>query len=297
MKINSSIKVLLIVFLLVACVPATNPAEIATPSETSTPTPSVYGLLFSPDGMMRIQSHDWKTYEIIADDGKILWSFTYDADKYEKFGVHPGLPIFTEAGWYPVYWSEDRRCIYMSVVHGGEGGSTKFFGNAFTDGAGLFKFDIEIGELTEIVPEIYPGYYAFAISPDGNQLVYANQTEKPVKIKLLDLKNFNERLLVTADEKVLEMGSFGWSPSMDEIIFTTLEMPDDENDNYSIFMLYLKSLKTQVLVSGINKWLGLESWDEQGRILYRDTYRAVWELNLESKILMPLAVPTLTLAP
>ena len=83
------------VLLLVACAPATISAETATPSPTSTPIPSVYGLLFSPDGTMKVQSHDWKTYDIIAEDGTILWSFTYNADKYEKFGVDPRLPIFT----------------------------------------------------------------------------------------------------------------------------------------------------------------------------------------------------------
>ena len=103
MKTNSSIEGLLVILLLVACAQATISGETATPSPTSTPIPAVYGLLFSPDGTMKIQSHDWKTYEVIAADGTILWSFTYDAHKYEKFGVDSRLPIFTEAGWYPIH--------------------------------------------------------------------------------------------------------------------------------------------------------------------------------------------------
>jgi len=240
---------------------------------------------------MRIQSHDWKTYEIIAEGGKILWSFTYDADKYEKFGVDPRLPIFTDAGWYPIYWSKDGKFVYMAVVHGGEGSSTKFFGNAFADGAGIFKFDIEPGELTEIVPEIYPGYYAFSFSHDGKQLVYANQTETPVKVKSLNLATLQEKTIITGDVNVLEIGAFGWSPNQDRLIYSTLE------ENYDIFVIDLANLEKQNIIEDFERHLRFENWDEKEKVYYRDTYRAVWQLDLESKLLTPLAVPTLTLSP
>ena len=282
-----------------AVIPASVPTESPSPTNTLTPTatititPSpviyptqVYGLLLSPNGTKRIQSLDWNNYEVLTTDGKILWSISYE----NKLGAF-------EPGWHPFYWSPDGKYVYFTCYHGPDDGSTKFFGNALMDGDCIYRFDVDTGELVELIPEIKPGYYAFAISPDGSQLVYTNQTETPVKIKLLDLNNFDERVLFTADEKILETGSFGWSPKMDKIVFTTLEMPEDKKRAYSMFMLDLKSLKTQVLITDFNEWLGLESWDEQGRIYYRDSNRAVWELNLESIMLTPLAVPTLTLAP
>ena len=276
-----------------AIMPMSTPTSTLTPTATTTITSSpivhptqVYGLLFSPDGTKRIQSLDWNNYEILTTNRKILWSLSYE----NKFGAF-------EPRWHPFYWSLDGKYIYFTCYHGPDDGSTKFFGNALKDGDCIYRFDVDTGKIVELIPEILPGYYAFSISPDGSQLVYANQTETPVKIKLLDLNNYKERVLFTADEKILEMGSFGWSPKMDKIIFTTLEILNDEKRVYSIFMLDLKSLKTQTIVSDFDKWLGFESWDEQDYIYYRDGYRVVWKLNSENKMLTPLAVPTLTLSP
>ena len=66
----------------------------------------------------------------------------------------------------------------MSVVHGGEGSSTKFFGNAFTDGTGIFKFDVETGALTEIPSEYILGIMRFHFLP------IANSYFMPTKLKL-----------------------------------------------------------------------------------------------------------------
>ncbi len=295
--------IVLLILTLASCSQAVTPMPIPTnlpsptntlaPTATSTISPSpivyptqVYGLLLSPDGTKKIQSLDWNNYKVITTDGKILWSISYE----NKLGA-------LEPGWHPFYWSLDAKHIYFTCYHGPDDGSTKFFGNEQIDGDCVYRFDVDTGGLTELIPEILPGYYAFTMSPDGNQLVYTNQTEIPVKIRSLDLRNLSEQVLLTADEKVLEIGDFGWSPDMDKIIFTTLEIPDNKKRVYSIFMLDLKSLRTHVVISNFDKRLGFESWDQQGHILYRDSSRAVWELNLESKMLMPLAVPTLTLAP
>jgi len=311
MKTKNIVTVLLVAFFLASCAsaakvvpmktatPAFTPTKFSSPTSTLTPmatttiTPSaiiyptqVYGLMFSPDSTKKVQSLDWNNYEVLTTDGKVLLKISYE-NKLEVF----------EPGWHPFFWSMDGKYIYFTCYHGPDDGSTKFFGNDQKDGDCVYRFDIDTGKLLEIIPEIHPGYYAFTISPDGSQLIYANQTETPVRIKLLDLDSFDERVLLIANEKVLEIGSFGWSPKMDEVIFTTLEISDNEKRVYSIFMFDLKNLETQVLISKTNEWLELESWDEQGHILYRDTNRAVWELNLENRKLMPLAVPTLTLSP
>ena len=259
--------------------------------ETSTPVPPIYGLMLSPDKSMRVQSFDWKTYQIISRDETILRSFTYDTNKYERFGVDPALPIFREAGWHPVYWSQDGKFIYMAVLHAGEGSSTKFFGNAFSDGDGIFRINVETGELAEIIPEIYPGYYAFSFSYDGKLLVYANQTETPVKVKLLNLITFQEETIITGEVDVLEIGAFGWSANQDRLVYSKLKQ------KYDIYVLELANLEQQSIVKDFEHHLSFEKWTGNNKVYYHDTHRAVWELDLKSKILMPLAVPTLTLSP
>jgi len=275
--------------------PTHSPSAISTltPTVTLTITPSpishptqVYGLLLSPDGTKRIQSPDWNNYQVLTADGKVLWSISYE----NKLGAF-------EPGWHPFYWSADGKYVYFTCYHGPDDGSTKFFGNAFNDGDCIYRFGIDNGKLAEVIPEILPGYYAFAISPDGSQLVYTNQTETPVRIKLLNLNKTQERILYTADQEILETGSFGWSPSMDKIVFTTLTMLEGDKRSYSILVLDLKSRESDLLVSNFNERLWFESWDEQGHVYYRDTNRVMWNLNLENNLLTPLAIPTLTLSP
>lgn len=312
MKTKLIIGVLFITFILSACASATisSPDETPVSLQTSTPVhqiltatglmtplttmptsyPSVYGLLFSPDEKMRIQSPDWKYWEIINADGTILWSFTYDSNKYLKFGVDSRLPIFTEAGYVPFYWSKDGRFVYLACLHGGENNSTKFFGNAFIDGAGMFRFDVATGEMIEIVPEIYPGYYAFSFSPAGKELVYANQTETPVTVKLLNLNTLQEKILLIGNDKTLEIGAFGWSPDGDRLIYSTLET------KYNIFIIDLDNLEKREIVEGLEKHLSLDRWEDE-KIYYHDSSRSVWQLDLENGKLIPLAVPTLTLSP
>ena len=247
---------------------------------TPSPTPTkIYGLLLSPDKTKKIQSRDWNNYEILKSDGTLLWTFSYD----NKFGV-------SEPGAHPFHWSKDGKFIYITCYHGPHDSSNKFRGSHFKDGDCVFRFDVDAGEVTEIIPDMYPGYYAFAISPDDKQLVYANQNETSVKIKLLDLGTLEENVLFTADETILEAGSFGWSPNSDRLIFSTL----DTKDANSIFMLDLRSLEIQPIVNNFDRWLDLEFWDGQERVYYRDTYGVLVELNLVSRTFGSLTVPTLT---
>jgi hypothetical protein len=264
-------------------IPASTLTALVIRTITPSPTPTqIYGLLLSPDKTKRIQSRDWNNYEILKSDGTLLWTFSYD----NKFGVE-------EPGAHPFHWSQDGKYIYITCHHGPHDSSNKYRGSHFKDGDCVIRIDVDTGKVAEIIPDMYPGYYAFAISPDDKQLVYANQNETPVKIKLLDLVTLEERVLFTNDETILEVGSFGWSPKMDRLIFSTL----DTKDPNSIFTLELRNLEIQPIVNNFDRWLDFESWDGQEHVYYRDTYRAVWELNLESKMLKPLAVPTLTLSP
>lgn len=290
MKTKLILAVLVVSYVLATCTPANISIETATPSYTPTPIPSVYGLLFSPDGTMRIQSHNWRDWDIIKDDGTILWSFSYDSNKYLKFGTDK-VPFFSEAAYVPFYWSGDGKFIYLTCLHGGENSSTKFFGNAFVDGSGMFRFDVATGEMTEIVPEIFPGYYAFSFSPDGRELVYANQTETPVGVKLLSLETLEEKTIITGTDNILEIGAFGWSPNQDKLIYSELKQ------KYDISVLDLASLEKQSIIKDLERHLRFESWIESDKVRYRDTYRAIWELDLKNKTVIPLAVPTLTLSP
>jgi Tol biopolymer transport system component len=266
-------------------IPLPTATIVFIPPPEPTETPDV--LLLSPDGTKKIQSFDRNNYEILNSDGTTLWLYSYD----NKFRV-------LEPAADPFHWSKDGKYIYITCYHNPDDSSTKYWGNGFYDGDCVFRFDVEMGTLKTIIPEIRPGYYAFSISPDDSKLVYANQSETPVKIKLLDLQTNTENVLYTASKNILDVGSFGWSPQMDKLIFTTMRMDDQEKRFYTIFVLDLKSLKTKAIVEDFNEYLNFVSWDNSGKILYKGWnyekgYAEVemWKLNLESRKVSPAITP------
>jgi hypothetical protein len=305
-----SMKVFIAFFLLAACTPPTllpptivdtpirTPTETSTirsiasytatitPTSTQTPslTPFFVVNLVSPDGSKRLHSIDWSHYSILDNSGNILWEFSYDV---AKFG-------FIEVGYNPLYWTEDGRSIFLACVHSIDNGSSKFYGNQFVDGNGLYKFDTKTGEMKEIIPELIQGYYGMKISPDGSQLVYTNQTEIPVSIKQMDLTSNQEKVLYIAHEEILEIGSFGWSPKMDQILFSTFDKIDEAQHvrQFSIYLIDLSTKKVKNIVSKTEENLIFSSWEEPGQAYYQDTDRSIWRLSLGTSELSLFATKT-----
>jgi len=303
----------IMMLLLCACTPSivhlTTATVGATPvlPKTTSPTttsaltitppilpPEIISVLPSPDGTKKIQSTDWKHFEVLNSSGALLWSLSYDVN---KFGADEA-PLLQYAGYSPLAWSPDGNYIYLTCHHGGEmDSSTKYYGNTFIDGDGVFRFDVATGEMQEVLPELLSGYYAFSLSPDGNQLVYADQAETPVKIVLLKLDTERKQILFTAKISVLEIGGFGWSPKMDKLVFSTFQMQGDQkgqNDSYNIFLLDLKSLEVQTIIKNFHQYLAFDSWDGTGRINYYDTFNKGWQMYLETKVLSAIVAPTPT---
>lgn len=257
-------------------VPATALTSHAMNTVTPFPTPSqVYELLVSPNGTKKVQTRNWESLEIIKLDGTLLWEFVYD----NKFEV-------SEPGVTPFYWTKDEKYIYISCFHGPHDSSIKFRGNRFKNGDCVIRFDIDTGKTIEVIPDLYPGYYAFAISPDENLIVYANQNDPIVKIKLLDLNTNEEKTLFTSeDESTFEIGSFGWSPDMRKLLFST----SNKEGKDSILLLDLITLEVQPIITNISKYFVFDSWGEDGKVYYKDSaqFGDTWVLDLEKKIFIP----------
>lgn len=257
-------------------IPATALTSHVMNTVTPFPTPSqAHELLVSLDGTKKVQTRDWKNLEIVKSDGTLLWIFTYD----NKFEV-------SEPGVEPFFWSKSGKYIYITCYHGPDDSSVKFYGNHFKDGDCIIRFDIETGEAIELVPDLHPGYYAFAISPDDNLIVYSNQNDPIVKIKLLDLNTNEEKTLFTSeDESIFEIGSFGWSPDMSKLLFST----SNKEGKDSILLLDLITLEVQPIITDISKYFVFDSWGEDGKVYYKDSaqFGDTWVLDLEKKIFIP----------
>jgi hypothetical protein len=98
-----------------------------------------------------------------------------------------------------------------------------------------------------------------------------------------------EKTLLTFDEKIYDVGAFGWSPNLDKLIFNTLEIPDtDQLYHEKIFdfiLLDLENLQSEAVFQGFNQWLRFSSWNEQGQVFYTDWQNKVWRLDLGSHFL------------
>jgi len=101
-----------------------------------------------------------------------------------------------------------------------------------------------------------------------------------------------KQILLTANEDILETGRFGWSPEGDKLVFMTLKISGDEKRFYSIFILDLNSLETNLLVEDLDTRIRFVSWDEQDVISYnQDGSGSIWQLKIGSEI---FAIVTIT---
>ncbi len=285
---------LLLLIILTAC----NRGSVDLIKETAfvlIPTEKLDVIFFSPDKTTRLQSQDWKNYQIVEKNEDIIWSFSYDIN---KFGESESS-LFWNAGYVPVYWSEDGRYIYLTCHHNNEDGSTKYFGNTYNDGQGIFRVDIKNKKLIEVIPELRHGYYAFFLTPDGKSLIYADQTETPVSVRMLNLDSDEKKILFTAGEEVLDVGSFGMSPEGSELFFITMEIISDERF-YSLKIFDVTTLNTVTLIDHYDVRLQFESWKNDLNLL-RDSRDSIVELNLTKQELSLVATktpyPIVTLTP
>lgn len=264
----------------------------ATPTRTATPTGSLDIDFPSPDGTMRLLSWDYRMYDIIDAEGNVIRSFSKDT---RPENVDPSIILF-DTLFDPLSWSVNREALFLAARRTEDNGSTKFYGNAFVDANGVYRFDLKTGKLTEILPEMVRGYYATAISPDASQLIYANQTETPVKMILLDLTTMQENTMFVAEENIMEIGSFGWSPDIQQIIFSTMQIePDTKNGDrriYNIFLLDVRSIEITQIVKNIDFSIHFNKWIEPNLVRYRDTYTTYWLLDLTSRELSEIKIPS-----
>lgn len=269
------------------------PVDTATPTVTATPWGGLAVDLLSPDGTVRLQSYDWKKYEIVDAGGNVIWSFMKDKER-----VNVGVTSFwINMGIRPLYWSPDGKKLFLAASQSEDNSSTKYWGNQFADADEIYRFDLETGEMIALVPEQIHGYYAAAVSPDASLMVYANQTETPVRMKLLDLATMEAKTLFVAEEKILEIGSFGWSPDMSKLIFSTMEVESEENTEighgrfFDIFLMDLSSLEVEQVIDDTEISMRFNQWIEPNQVRYRDTDRSYWLLNLETHELSKIEQP------
>jgi hypothetical protein len=272
------------------------PTQLPTLTVTFSPdvSPTLERIEFSmqsPDGTMAVQTKDWEIFEILnKKNGQVMWSFAYDKS---KFGSNNYL---SEAYYEPYYWSGDGKYIYVKIYHGTESGAVKYWGNVFGAVKGLVRFDVDTGKMSEILKENLEGGYTFVISPDEKGIVYTNQSETPLVLRWRDLLGNKEKTLLAFDKQIYDVGSFGWSPNMDRLIFSTLRIQNSDQTPqdflFDFFVMDLEDLHPHMVLQRPEDWLNFEYWDQQDGIFYTDWQNTVWRLDLNTKTLSAIGTAT-----
>ncbi len=270
--------------------PTSTPSITPSPSLTSK-SPAIFTATpFSNKAFLTIQSPsaDWIahvysptnlddpkfTTRIANSNGKTEWVLDYHTVGYE------------EAYYLPFYWTNDGHYLYLIIFRIRDGcGVLKFY-----DGSGLFRFDLLTGKLLDLVSEEPSASYTFSISPQESSLIYVQQGEVPITIRVKDVFSGKEST-IALEEKYDGSGNFAWFPNDNAVLFVAVENICEDDQNYDLIALDLDTMGMKTIVDNLDRDLTVIEWETPDTVLMSDQQGNTWVLNLKSSQLV-LATPT-----
>jgi hypothetical protein len=242
-----------------------------TPSLT--PTPRAFNSLTSPNGEFIASAYDESqlpsgipTIEIRDKDGKLVWRIPFQGEMPTS-DPHDILDIFQ--------WAKDSSQLYFYYVFYPDGGDRAFWWT----GSDLQKIDLTTGEIQPVLPG--KDFMSFAISPDGTQIAYTRQQDKPSIFYVRDLVTGSEKTayVLFGSRNYARVGAILWSPSGKEIAFQT---ETDENVVQTI-VLNLSTMKQKVILKYnlVDSWIFVDAWASDEKLQFS---------QLPSSIAQPVTV-------
>jgi hypothetical protein len=143
------------------------------------------------------------------------------------------------------WWTHDGNYVYL--VPAVSPSSSGFYAPGyFWDSSVLYRLNLISGEFETILPYAEKGY-SFALSPNGQYLVYANPEEKKI-VRIRDMISGDETYIELEENYVLT-GAFVWKPDSTKLIFASaMNGWDKKNAGISIFKLSMKNMYVQTLL-------------------------------------------------
>ena len=150
----------------------------------------------------------------------------------------------------------------------------------FYNGSGLFRLDLQTGELSDMVPDEKLATYAFSISPQDTKLIYAKEGTKLLTIKLKNVFSGQEKS-ITLDEKYDGAGNFAWFPNEDKVLFVATENVCEDNQIYSILTLDLSTLEVKTVIDLLDRNLSAIEWEAPDILRMSDWHGNTWILDIK----------------
>jgi dipeptidyl aminopeptidase/acylaminoacyl peptidase len=176
-----------------------------------------------------------------------------------------------EVNW--MTWSPDgKRIAFVKTWMG--------FGSV----GGIWIVDTEQPEAAVQIAEMEMNAAALSWSPVANQLLFVSEqgerltSEIPINLWLIDIESGRKQQLTF--NFTLGGGAPTWSPDGNYIAFDGVNMLEQENGQYDIWLMALKSGEISRLTDDLTNDLNPVWSMDDGKLLFNKWEEGVWEFNL-----------------
>jgi len=212
---------------------------------------------YSPNGLWMVEFCDRDKNPVMAISNletKVTWKLFY-------IDYLPDPGILPDGGLSVIQWSNDGRYLYFNSYVSGSGGEC-FVGVKYDqDGKGLFRFDLQTGDTTTILPLRGPfgGGYGFSFSQTGRRLVYETYS---LGLKILDLQT-GKLIDVDALSEESAGGDYVWSPDGLQFVYSVVSTIDNwETRIYSLRLVNALSGNQQILFESSDICFATNTWSD-----------------------------------
>jgi hypothetical protein len=211
-------------------------AIICNPKDDS----SIYTKVFRLDG-----TKEWKVSFVDA------YLMVKQSGKDQLANLVVAMNIF--------HWSNDGEYVYFSPKVRYLDGP----GLVFDDGAGLFRLDLNKGDISAVLE---PGINAYAFSKNDKYLSYI----VPAGIEIQDVKT-GEIVSVPVNETTNDMGMFSWSPDNKKLAFVIAydDWYDEKSGSASIYIYNLSNNSLSLVLSKDSQKCKVDRWASETEILLK----------------------------
>lgn len=211
-----------------------------------------------------------------ADQGLIMALSEFETQKvwkllYREYSAKSDLVL--DGGMSVVHWTKDGRYAYFTSFMNASGGGC-FMQNRLS-GWGLFRLDLDTGEITTILPlGEYFHWYVFSFSPTDEQLVFGIHAED---YKIMDITT-GKITPVNPAKPYDEGGGIIWSEGGQEFVYSTVF--DSSESGYETVVRFVDAQSgiEEVLFEDKNNCYVVREWKKDNILIV--------ENSAESKIFM-----------
>ena len=139
----------------------------------------------------------------------------------------------------------------------------------FLDGYGLYRFDVQTGQLSTWLP--YTGSsYSYAFSPDDTYLAYSTNADNGL-LHILNLEKGQRNSLLVPD-KFLWAAKLLWSPDSNKMIFITLHKNwcCEQKSNVSLYLYNATDNTIIQLISNSSQLFYPVEWISDSQVRLHD---------------------------